>query len=117
MKPTAEILQGTLALMVPQMLDFPGPLYGCGIARGIEQTSWDRPASNRETVYRLCLRLKREGAIASKWGPSENNRRTRVYRLTRAGWKQEAEVQGCQQTADLIASFLTINTETQSCSR
>ena len=116
MKPTVEIRQSTLAWLVLKTLDCLVPLCGCGIARRIEQISEGRLASNQGMVYRLCLRLKQQGAIASKWGTSENNRRARVYRLTRAGRKQQAELQGCQQTADIIARFLTINTETQSCS-
>jgi DNA-binding PadR family transcriptional regulator len=63
----------------------------------------------------LLLRLEQEGAIESEWGPSENNRRARFYRLTRAGRKQlQAELRDWQQTADIIARFLAINEETRS---
>lgn len=117
MKPTAKIQQGTLALMVPKTLDFLGPLPGYGIARRIQQISGDQLALNQETVHPWRLRLELEGAIASEWGPSENNRRARFYRLTRASRKQlQAERQGGQQTADINVRFLTINAETQSCS-
>jgi DNA-binding PadR family transcriptional regulator len=62
----------------------------------------------------LLLRLEQEGAIASEWGPSENNRRARFYRLTRAGRKQlQVELQGWQQTADIVARFLAIKAETR----
>lgn len=112
MKPRVDIQQGTLALMVLKTLDVLGPLHGYGIARRIEQISGDQLALNQGTLYPLLLRLEQEGAIASEWGPSENNRRARFYRLTRAGRKQlQAELQGWQQTADIIARFLAINPE------
>jgi DNA-binding PadR family transcriptional regulator len=63
----------------------------------------------------LLLRLEQEGTIVSEWGPSENNRRARFYRLTRAGRKQlQAELRDWQQTADIVARFLAINAETRS---
>lgn len=112
MKPRVDIQQGTLALMVLKTLDVLGPLHGYGIARRIEQISGDQLALNQGTLYPLLLRLEQEGAIASEWGPSENNRRARFYRLTRSGRKQlQAELQGWQQTADIIARFLAINPE------
>jgi transcriptional regulator len=114
MKPRADIQQGTLALMVLKTLDALGPLHGYGIARRIEQISGDQLALNQGTLYPLLLRLEQEDAIASEWGPSENNRRARFYRLTRAGRKQlQAELQGWQQTADIVARFLAIKAETR----
>ncbi len=101
--------------MVLKTLDVLGPLHGYGIARRIEQVSGDQLAMNQGTLYPLLLRLEQEGSIASEWAPSENNRRARFYRLTRAGKKQlQVELQGWQQTADIIARFLTMNSETQS---
>ena len=117
MKATAEIQQGALALMVPKTPDYLGPLHGHAIARCIEQINGGQPALNQETLLPLRLRVELEGAIASQWGPSEDNRRARFYRLTRAGRKQlQAELQGSQQTADIVTRLLTINPETQSCS-
>jgi PadR family transcriptional regulator PadR len=114
-KTRADIQQGTLALMVLKTLDVLGPLHGYGIARRIEQISGDQLALNQGTLYPLLLRLEQEGAIASEWGPSENNRRARFYRLTRGGRKQlQAELRDWQQTTDIIARFLAINEETQS---
>jgi DNA-binding PadR family transcriptional regulator len=67
---------------------------------------------NQGTLYPLLLRLEQEGAIASEWGPSENNRRARFYRLTRTGRKQlQAELRDWQQTAEIMARFLAINAE------
>ncbi len=112
MKTRADIQQGTLALMVLKTLDVLGPLHGYGIARRIEQISEDQLALNQGTLYPLLLRLEQEGAIASEWGPSENNRRARFYRLTRTGRKQlQAELRDWQQTAEIMARFLAINAE------
>jgi len=115
LKTRMDIQQGTLALMVLRTLEVLGPLHGYGIARRIEQISGDQLALNQGTLYPLLLRLEQEGAIASDWGPSENNRRARFYRLTRAGRKQlQSELRDWQQTADIIARFLAITEETQS---
>ena len=101
--------------MVLETLDVLGPLHGYGIARRIEQISGDQLALNQGTLYPLLLRLEQEGAIASEWGPSENNRRARFYRLTRNGRKQLlAELHDWEQTAEIIARFLAINPETRS---
>jgi PadR family transcriptional regulator, regulatory protein PadR len=112
MKTRTDIQQGTLALMVLKTLEVLGPLHGYGIGRRIEHISGDQLALNQGTLYPLLLRLEQEGAIASEWGPSENNRRARFYRLTRTGRKQlQAELRDWQQTAEIIARFLAINAE------
>jgi PadR family transcriptional regulator PadR len=112
MKTRTDIQQGTLALMVLKTLEVLGPLHGYGIARRIEHISGDQLALNQGTLYPLLLRLEQEDAIASEWGPSENNRRARFYRLTRTGRKQlQAELRDWQQTAEIIARFLAINAE------
>src|SRR5579884_480060 len=112
--PRTDIQQGTLALMALKTLDTLGPMHGYGIARRIEEISGDRLALNQGTLYPLLLRLEQEGAIESEWGPSDNNRRARFYRITRAGRKQlQAEVENWRQTSDIIARFLEIKAETR----
>jgi PadR family transcriptional regulator, regulatory protein PadR len=103
-----DVWQGTLALMVLKTLQTLGPLHGYGIARRIEQTSGNLLALNYGTLYPALLRLEQEGAIRSEWGVSENNRKAKFYRLTRAGRKQlEAETRGWEQTTAILARFLT----------
>ncbi len=103
----AEVWQGTLALMVLKTLEALGPLHGYGIARRIEQTSGDLLSLNYGTLYPALLRLEQEGAIASGWGVSENNRRARFYRLTRAGRKRLAqETRDWEQATAILARFL-----------
>jgi PadR family transcriptional regulator PadR len=112
MKQKRDVQQGTLALMVLRTLDVLGPLHGYGIARRIEQISGDLLFVNQGTLYTVLLRLEHEGAVSSEWGPSENNRRARFYRLTRAGNKLlEAEKRDWEQTAAIIARFFEVTAE------
>jgi PadR family transcriptional regulator, regulatory protein PadR len=112
MKQKTDVLQGTLALMVLKTLDVLGTLHGYGIARRIEQISGDLLAVNQGTLYPVLLKLEQEGAIASEWGTSENNRRARFYRLTRDGRKQlQVETQDWEQTAAIIGRFFEVKTE------
>ena len=104
--------QGTLALMVLKTLNVLGPLHGYGIARRIEQISGDLLAVNQGTLYPVLLKLEQEGAIASDWGASENNRRARFYRLTKDGRKQlQAETKDWEQTAAIIGRFFKAKAE------
>jgi PadR family transcriptional regulator PadR len=112
MKQKTDVLQGTLALMVLKTLDVLGSLHGYGIARRIEQISGDLLAVNQGTLYPLLLKLEQEGAVASEWGASDNNRRARFYRLTREGRKQlQAETQDWEQTAAIIGRFFEVKAE------
>jgi PadR family transcriptional regulator, regulatory protein PadR len=112
MKEKADVLQGTLALMVLKTLDCLGPLHGYGIARRIEQISGDALALNQGTLYPVLLKLEQEGSIASTWGVSENNRKARYYRLTRSGRKQlRDEARGWEQTAAIIGRFFAVKAE------
>ncbi len=111
MKPSkTDVWRGTLALMVLKTLEGLGPQHGFGIARRIEQTSGGRLAVNPGTLYAALLKLEQEGAIASVWGTSENNRRARFYRLTAAGRRRIARDMREWQTAnDILAQFLTLD--------
>ena len=112
MKRKKDVQQGTLALMVLKTLDLLGPLHGYGLARRIEQISGDLLAVNQGTLYPLLLKLEHEGAIASEWGASENNRRARFYRLTSAGRRQlQAETRDWEQTAAVIDRFFAAKAE------
>lgn len=109
-----DVQQGTLALMILKTLDVLGPLHGYGIARRIEETSKNRLSLNYGTLYPALLKLEQEGYVSAEWSQSENNRRAKFYALTPAGRKQLArETREWQQTADLIAAFLTPRRETK----
>ncbi len=97
-----------MALMVLKTLEALGPLHGYGIARRIEQTSGDRFVLNYGSVYPALLRLEQEGAIASAWGVSENNRRARYYRLTAAGRHRVIkETREWEEATVILARFLS----------
>jgi len=101
-----DVWQGTLALMILKTLETMGPLHGYGIARRIEQISGDRMLINYGTLYPALVKLEQEGAIESEWGASDNNRRAKFYRLTRAGRAQlKKEAQQWEETTDIIARF------------
>src|SRR6202047_4442841 len=94
-----DVWQGTLALMILTTLETLGPQHGYGIARRIEQTSGNLLLVNYGTLYPALLKLEQEGYVASEWGVSDNNRRAKYYRLTRAGKKQvEREARDWEQT-------------------
>ena len=104
----SDVWQGTLALMILKTLDTLGPQHGYGIARRIEQTSGQVLLVNYGTLYPALLKLEQEGYIASAWGVSDNNRRAKYYRLTRAGRKQlEREAREWEQTTEILARFLS----------
>jgi PadR family transcriptional regulator, regulatory protein PadR len=112
MRRKKEVQQGTLALMVLKTLDVLGPQHGYGLAKRIEQISADALAVNQGTLYPLLLKLEHEGAVISEWGPSENNRRARFYRLTADGRRQlRAETRSWEQTAALIGRFFDVKAE------
>jgi len=87
----ADVLQGTLDLMVLKTLQALGPLHGYGIARRIEQVSENLLQMNQGTLYPALLRLQQKRWIASKWGVSDKNRKARFYSITEAGKKQLAK--------------------------
>ncbi len=104
----SDVWQGTLALMVLKTLETMGPLHGYGIARRIEQISGDRLAINYGTLYPALLKLEQEGYVASEWGVSDNNRKAKYYKLTRAGRKQvEREAREWEQITAILARFLS----------
>jgi transcriptional regulator len=108
-----DVWQGTLALMVLKTLETMGPLHGYGIARRIEQTSGDLLSLNYGTLYPALLRLEQEGAIASEWGVSDNNRKAKFYSLTRGGRRQlHQETRSWEQTTAIVARFLSATEET-----
>jgi PadR family transcriptional regulator, regulatory protein PadR len=103
-----DVWQGTLALMVLKTLETMGPLHGYGIARRIEQTSGQLLAVNYGTLYPALLKLEQEGYVTSEWGVSDNNRKAKFYRLTRAGRRQvQQAAREWDKTTAILARFLT----------
>jgi PadR family transcriptional regulator, regulatory protein PadR len=106
-KEKADLLQGTLDLLVLKTLDTMGPLHGWGIAKRIEQVAQDLLEMKYGTLYPALMRLEQNGWISSEWGTSENNRRARFYSITKQGRKQLAlEAENWEQMAAFIARVL-----------
>lgn len=82
--PRAELLQGTLDALILRTLS-QGENHGWGIAQRIQQVSEDVLQVGQGSLYPALYRLEEDGLIAAEWGQSENNRRAKFYRLTRAG--------------------------------
>ena len=108
----SDVWQGTLALMVLKTLEMLGPLHGYGVARRIEQTSGNRLLVNYGTLYPALLKLEQEGYITSEWGVSDNKRKAKFYKLTRAGRKQIERVEReWENTTAILARFLVTKNE------
>jgi len=84
----AEVMQGTLDLMVLQTLTALGPLHGYNIAARLEQVSSGTLQLNMGTLYPGLMRLEQRGLIKGEWRATENNRRARFYSITPAGRRQ-----------------------------
>ena len=109
-KGRADVLQGTLDLMVLKTLAVLGPQHGYGIARRIEQISDDVLQLNEGTVYASLLRLRQQRWIAASWGRSENNRRARFYTITPAGRRRlAAQTEDWERIAGVMARLLQLS--------
>ena len=84
----ADVLQGTLDLMVLQTLESLGPLHGYAIAARLEQVSGGALQLNMGTLYPALMRLEQRGLLRGTWGTTDTNRRARFYALTAAGRRQ-----------------------------
>ena len=103
----ADILQGTLDLMVLQTLATMGALHGYAIAARLEQVSRGAIQLNMGTLYPALMRLEQRGLLRGEWAVTENNRRARLYRLTAAGRRTlEAERQDWQRLAAIMDALL-----------
>jgi PadR family transcriptional regulator, regulatory protein PadR len=103
----STVWHGTLSLMVLRTLLTMGEQHGYGIARRIEQTSNGRLSINYGTLYPALLKLEQEGLVSSAWGVSDNNRKAKFYKLTRAGRRQiERDTREWEATAAIMTRFL-----------
>jgi PadR family transcriptional regulator PadR len=103
----ADVLQGTLDLMVLQTLDSLAPLHGYAIAARLEQVSGGALQLNMGTLYPALMRLEQRGLLRGKWGITQTNRKARFYALTAAGRRQLArEKQAWDRMAGIIHTLL-----------
>jgi len=101
-----ELLQGTLDLLVLQTLRW-GPQHGYGIALAIQAGSGDVLRVDTGSLYPALHRLEKQKLITATWKVSENNQRTRVYKLTAAGRRQlVSERSRWQMLVDAMSGIL-----------
>ena len=89
-KAKADVLQGTLDLMVLQTLATLGALHGYAIAERLEQVSDGALRLNMGTLYPALMRLEQRGYAEAQWGVTANNRKARYYKITAAGRRRLA---------------------------
>jgi transcriptional regulator len=89
MHPNADVLQGTLDLLILKAVSLDA-MHGWGISQRIQQISNGVLEVNQGSLYPALHRLVKRGWLTASWGTSENNRRARFYRLTATGKRQLA---------------------------
>jgi transcriptional regulator len=106
MAKTVELFPGTLDLLILKAVSL-GPLHGYGVLLRIEQISREALQIEQGSLYPALYRLERQGLIHSEWGTSDNNRRARYYRLTRAGARRlRQETEQWKRFSNAVASVL-----------
>ena len=106
MAPKADLLQGTLDLLILRTLAL-APNHGLGIARRIEQVTRGTFQVKPGSLFPALHRLEERGWLAAEWGDSENNRRAKYYRLTPSGRRRlKAETESWQRIALAIGRAL-----------
>jgi PadR family transcriptional regulator len=103
----ADVLQGTLDLMVLQTVATLGPMHGYAIAARLEQVSAGALRLNMGTLYPGLMRLEQRGLVRAEWGVTDNNRKARFYAITAAGRRQlAAEKAEWDRMASIMSTLL-----------
>jgi transcriptional regulator len=101
-----DLLQGTLDMLILRTLQL-GPQHGWGISQRIQQMSQEVLRVQQGSLYPALHRLEKQRLIAADWGPSENNRRAKFYRLTPAGRRRlDEEVSSWEALSAAVARIL-----------
>ena len=106
---STDILPGTLDLLILKAVSL-GSIHGYGVLLRIDQISGGALLVQQGALYPALYRLEHQGLIESEWGTSENNRRAKYYRLTRAGRRRLGEEQASWQR--LVAAMSMVLTTT-----
>ena len=111
MTKSADLLQGTLDMLILKAVSL-GPLHGYGVLLRIQQISGQQLEIQQGSLYPALYRLEHQGAIASEWGESDNNRRAKYYRLTASGRAQlRSETEKWNRMTDIIGNILNTSPE------
>ncbi|WP_058188364.1 PadR family transcriptional regulator [Terracidiphilus gabretensis] len=106
-----DVLQGTLDLLILKAVSL-GPLHGYGVLLRIQQISGEELVIQQGSLYPALYRLEHQGAIASEWGESENNRKAKYYKLTAAGRQRlQTETEKWNRMSNLIGTILRVTSE------
>ena len=106
-EPRSGLLQGTLDLLILRALALGGD-HGLGIARRVHQITRGTFEVKPGSLFPALHRMEEQGWLASEWGESENRRRARYYRLTKAGRRQvETETAAWERISAAMASAIT----------
>jgi PadR family transcriptional regulator, regulatory protein PadR len=106
-----DVLHGTLDMLILKAVSL-GPLHGYGVLLRIQQISDEELTIQQGSLYPALYRLEHQGAIASSWSESENNRRAKFYRLTAIGRARlEAETTKWTRMSGIINGILRATPE------
>ena len=105
-RPQTDALRGSIDLVILKTLSLE-PMHGWGIGQRIQQMSSGVLEVNQGSLYPALQRLEKQGLIRSGWGPTDNNRRARYYRLTATGRRTLGEeVESWRRFADGLDAVL-----------
>ncbi|HWA94685.1 MAG TPA: PadR family transcriptional regulator [Terracidiphilus sp.] len=108
---SGDLLQGTLDMLILKAVSL-GPLHGYGVLLRIQQISGEELTIQQGSLYPALYRLEHQGAIASEWGESENNRRAKYYTLTALGRRRlESETEKWNRMSGIINGILRTRPE------
>ena len=106
-----DLMQGTLDLLILKAVSL-GSLHGYGVLLRIQQISGKTLVIQQGSLYPALYRLEHQGVISSEWGESENNRKAKYYKLTRAGRERlEVETDKWNRMAGIIGTILSATAE------
>ncbi|MGD0893304.1 MAG: PadR family transcriptional regulator [Terracidiphilus sp.] len=106
-----DLLQGTLDLLILKAVSL-GPLHGYGVLLRIQQISGEELVIQQGSLYPALYRLEHQGVIISEWGESDNNRKAKYYKLTRAGRERLGEeTKKWNRMAGIIGTVLSATAE------
>jgi PadR family transcriptional regulator PadR len=106
-----DLMQGTLDMLILKAVSL-GPLHGYGVLLRIQQISGEQLAIQQGSLYPALFRLQHQGVLTSEWGESENKRKAKFYRLTKAGERQlRAEAEKWNRMAALMSGILSVTPE------
>ena len=111
MRPKAELLPGTLDLLILKAVSL-SPQHGYGMLLRIDQITGGALTIEQGALYPALYRLERQGLLRAQWGTSDNNRRAKYYRLTAAGRKRMGEeTAGWNRLVAAMAAVLNSRSE------